>query len=122
MIQVTPLLAAELGDNPLISEGRVHTTPTPGADVIACFPQEIRRQRFWPSNNPGSGKTVLGPLSANYDYYASWIAPHIVVVDRETAYALAEEFPLPGIEKIFDDLVYVPKPTTPGKKKPRKGE
>jgi len=81
----------------------VRRFPTDEAEAVMLFPREVRTLGYWPSNDPGLKETI-GPLSTNYDYYATWWTQHVIVIDRDTLRELALVALRPGVEHIFPDL------------------
>ena len=82
-----------------------HVRLRPGDDVeaVLLFPREGLTPGYWPSNDPDL-KVAIGPLSANYDYYATWWSDHVVVIDRDDLYEIAALSPMPNIGRIFPEL------------------
>jgi 4-amino-4-deoxy-L-arabinose transferase-like glycosyltransferase len=86
----------------------VRLRPSEEAHYLATFRRELRVPGYWPSNDPDYLTAVIGPLSVNYDYYATWWQPHLVVMDKGRAHELARQHPPPKIEHIFEDLTPAP--------------
>ena len=103
VFQLSPRVDALLQEHGAQPGAHVRREPDETADVIALFPLEIRTQGYWPSNDPDL-KDTLGPLSVNYDYYATWWSRHVIMIERSDLLELATEFPLPGVEKIVPAL------------------
>jgi 4-amino-4-deoxy-L-arabinose transferase-like glycosyltransferase len=104
VVQLSPnvrtLLRSEGHEPP---RGHVRLRPGPDVEAVVLFPREGLTQGYWPSNDPDL-KVAIGPLSANYDYYATWWTQHVVVIDRDALFPIAALGPMPHIEEIFPEL------------------
>ncbi len=109
-IQISPKVQSLLKQAGLDVPPGAATKPDSDVQFLVFMPAEIRTVGYWPSNDPDQFEEIIGPLSANYDYYASWWAARIVVMNVQAAYELAKEHPHAGVDKIFADLVPVPPP------------
>lgn len=110
VIQLSPNVRTGMKTAGFEFPANVRRSPAEDARFLATFRRELRTRGYWPSNDPQLVEAVIGPLSANYDYYSTWWAPHLIVMDLEKAREIAALYPPPAIEHIFPDLVAIPPP------------
>ncbi|MFT7485536.1 MAG: hypothetical protein ACI9F9_001386 [Candidatus Paceibacteria bacterium] len=104
VIQLSPraLAGLQAGGHEIPANAR--TSVADDAQYLVLYRPELRVPGYWPSNNPGFASAILGPLSANYDYYGTWWAEHLLVLEKDKAHAIAEALPLPDVGRFFPDL------------------
>ena len=110
IIQLSPNVRSGMKAAGFEFPANIRRLPAEDARYLATFRRELRTRGYWPSNDPNLVQAVIGPLSANYDYYSTWWAPHLVVMDKEKAREIAALYPPPAIEHIFPELVAIPQP------------
>lgn len=104
VVQLSPNVRTLLLQYGLDVPEHVRRFPSDDTEAVMLFPREVRTLGYWPSNDPGL-KDTIGPLSTNYDYYATWWTEHVIVIDRDALHELAAMLPIEGVDLIFPDLV-----------------
>ena len=75
------------------------------AEYFVGLPHELRRVEVWPGLVRGEVERVFGPREVNFEYYATWPEPHVVVLEWSIARRIADVQERPWLKAVFPGLV-----------------
>ena len=101
---VSPRVASALEEAGLSLGENASTAPAGEADFVVVLPDELFPVAAWPGWVPGLAERVFGPREVNFECYATWWEPHILVLQHARARELADPSLRPGVRKLFPDL------------------
>lgn len=85
---LSPAVAEELARVRPSARSNVTTDPREPSDAVAFYPRELEAPGAWPANMPGFTLRIFGPREVNFEYYATWPEPRILLVRRAQAVRL----------------------------------
>ncbi len=98
---LSPMAQEALAKIPGAAPENTTTRAVPPSDFVVLIPEELRLVGSWPSNLPGRVERIFGPREVNFDYYSTWLEPHLVVLSWETARELESLEGRPGEVGLF---------------------
>ena len=75
------------------------------AEYFVGLRHELRKVELWPGLVRGEVERVFGPLEVNFEYYATWPEPRVVVLEWSIARGIADVQERPWLEAVFPGLV-----------------
>jgi 4-amino-4-deoxy-L-arabinose transferase-like glycosyltransferase len=98
---VSPQVASKLAAAGVETGNNVITKVGQPAEYVVVYPTELRKVELWPGVIPGEIEEQFGPRDVNFEYYATWPEPRILVLGWEMARGLSSVEQRPWVERLF---------------------